>query len=159
MAKKLGCPYRPGRRGREWLKVKTVHDAELVIGGWSRGEGSRSSSFGALLVGAYDEEGLRFVGAVGTGFSEKMIELLVPRLKELETDEMPFVIDPRKTPMGSFGKPIRDPHWIEPELVAKVEFRELTSTGKLRAPSFKGIDPSKLPQDCLFSELEVLAGV
>ena len=159
VAKKLACPYRPGRRGREWLKVKTTHDAELVIGGWSRGEGSRSSSFGALLVGAYDDDGLRFVGSVGTGFSEKMIDLLMPRLEELETDEMPFVVDPRKTPKGSFGKPIRDPHWIDPVLVAKVEFRELTSTGKLRAPSFKGLDPSKSPEDCVFSELQVIAGV
>lgn len=159
VAKKLGCPYRPARRGREWLKVKTVHDAELVIGGWSRGEGSRSRSFGALLVGAYADEGLRFVGSVGTGFSEKMIDLLMPRLESLEADEMPFVIDPRQTPKGSFGKPIREPRWTRPELVAKVEFRELTSTGKLRAPSFKGLDPSKLPTDCLFSELEILAGV
>jgi bifunctional non-homologous end joining protein LigD len=159
VAKKLGTGYRTGKRGRDWLKVKTVHDAELVIGGWSRGEGSRSSSFGALLVGAFDEEGLRFVGSVGTGFSDKMIEMLVPQLQELETDEMPFVIDPRMTPKGSFGKPIREPRWVAPELVAKVEFRELTSTGKLRAPSFKGIDPSKLPQDCLYSELELLAGV
>jgi len=159
VAKKLGCPYRTGRRGREWLKVKTVHDAELVIGGWSRGEGSRSSSFGALLVGAYGEEGLRFVGSVGTGFSEKMLEALMPQLLGLETDEMPFVIDPRKTPTGSFGKPIREPRWVDPQLVAKVEFRELTSTGKLRAPSFKGLDPSKAPEDCLFAELEIIAGV
>ena len=159
IAKKMGCPYRPGRRGREWLKVKTVHDAELVIGGWSRGEGSRSTSFGALLVGAYEGDELRFVGAVGTGFSQKTLEMLVPQLQELETDELPFVIDPRKTPSTGFGKPVRDPHWVRPELVAKVEFRELTSTGKLRAPSFKGLDPSKAPRECLFSELETLAGV
>ena len=159
VAKRLGCPYRPGRKGREWLKIKTTHEAELVIGGWSRGEGSRSKSFGALLVGAYDEEGLRFVGAVGTGFSEKTIEMIVPMLKERQIEEMPFVIDPRKTPTGSFGKPIREPQWIAPELVAKVEFRELTSTGKLRAPSFKGLDPSKLPEECTYADLEVVANV
>ena len=159
VAKKLGCPYRPGRKGREWLKVKTTHEAELVIGGWSRGEGSRSASFGSLLVGAYDDEGLRFVGAVGTGFSEKTIESLMVMLKERHSNEMPFVIDPRKTPTGSFGKPIREPRWVRPELVAKVEFRELTTTGKLRAPSFKGLDPSKSPEECTYSELEVVAGV
>ena len=159
VAKKLGCPYRPGRKGREWLKVKTTHEAELVIGGWSRGEGSRSKSFGSLLVGAYDDEGLRFVGAVGTGFSEKTISSLVPMLKERQIEEMPFVIDPRKTPMGSFGRPIREPQWVKPELVCKVEFRELTSTGKLRAPSFKGLDPSKLPEECTYSDLEVVANV
>ena len=159
VAKKLGSSYRPGRRGRDWLKVKTIHDAELVIGGWSRGEGSRSSSFGALLLGAFDGDDFRFVGAVGTGFSEKTIDSIMPMLKAREVDDMPFVVDPRKTPSGGFGKPIRDPHWVRPDLVAKVEFRELTSVGKLRASSFKGLDPSKSPEDCTFAELEVLAGV
>jgi bifunctional non-homologous end joining protein LigD len=159
VAKKLGSSYRPGRRGREWLKVKTVHDAELVVGGWSRGEGSRSNSFGALLLGAYDGDKLRFVGAVGTGFSERTIETLVPMLQERETDAMPFDVDPRKTPSGGFGKPIREPRWVKPELVAKVEFRELTSIGKLRASSFKGLDPSKSPEDCTYAELEVVARV
>ncbi|MDQ3940610.1 MAG: non-homologous end-joining DNA ligase [Actinomycetota bacterium] len=157
VAKKLGGPYRPGRRGREWLKIKTVHDAELVIGGWSRGEGSRSSSFGALLVGSYDDDGLRYVGSVGTGFSEKTIEGLLPRLRDLEDTTCPFTIDPRKVGSGPFGKVVRDPHWVRPELVAKVEFRELTATGRLRAPSFKGLDNEKAPEDCLFSELVLLA--
>jgi bifunctional non-homologous end joining protein LigD len=157
VGKKIGSPYRPGRRGREWLKIKAIHDAELVVGGWSRGEGSRSNSFGALLLGAYDDEGLRYVGSVGTGFSEKTIDVLLPALKELETDECPFTMDPRKVGSGPFGKPIRDPHWLAPELVAKVEFRELTSTGRLRASSFKGFDAEKVPEDCLFSELELLA--
>ena len=157
VAKKLGCPYRPGRRGREWLKIKAVHDAELVIGGWSRGEGSRSSSFGALLVGSYDDTGLRYVGSVGTGFSEKTLEALLPRLRDLEVDDCPFTVDPRKVGSGPFGKVVRDPHWVRPELVAKVEFRELTSTGRLRAPSFKGLDVEKAPQDCVFTELQMQA--
>jgi len=160
VAKKLGGTYRPGRRAKDWLKIKTVMDADLVIGGWSPGEGNRSSTFGALIVGAYEDDGLRFVGSVGTGFDQKMLEDLLPRLKELETDDMPFAVDPRKAPGGSsFGKPIRNPHWVQPQLVAQVEFRELTSVGRLRAPSFKGLRPDKKPEDCSFADLAATAGV
>ena len=156
VAKKLNSPYRPGRRAKEWLKVKTTIEAELVVGGWSRGEGSRSSSFGSLLVGAYDEQGLRFVGAVGTGFSEKTMDDLMPRLQALVADDMPFADDPRTMGTGRFGKPIKDPVWVEPSLVARVEFRELTSTGRLRAPSFKGLRGDVEPTDCTFEALEAL---
>lgn len=153
IAKKLGSPYRPGRRTREWLKIKTIHDADLVIGGWSRGEGSRSSSFGSLLVGAYDGDALRFLGAVGTGFTDKMLEDLIPRLREMETDECPFAGGIEAVRSGRFGKPIRDPHWMRPELVARVEYREVTSVGRLRAPSFKGLRPDKSPEECLYEDV------
>jgi bifunctional non-homologous end joining protein LigD len=65
VGKKLGCGYKPGKRVREWVKVKTIYDADVVIGGWTPGEGSRSSTFGALLAGAYEHGELRFVGSVG----------------------------------------------------------------------------------------------
>lgn len=160
VAKKLGCPYRPGRRAKDWLKIKTVMEIDVVIGGWSPGEGARSSTFGSLIVGAYDGDGLRFVGSVGTGFDQGALEDLLPRLQQLETKEMPFATDPRQAAGGSrFGKPIRDPRWISPELVCSVEFRELTSVGKLRAPSYKGLRPDKRPEDCTFAELAALGGV
>jgi bifunctional non-homologous end joining protein LigD len=153
VGKKLGSPYRPGRRTREWLKFKTTHDGDVVVGGWSRGEGSRSASFGALLVGAYDGDELRFLGAVGTGFSERTLAEILPQLKEIESEECPFAggLDAVKT--GRFGKPIRDPHWTEPALVARVEYRELTSVGRMRAPSFQGMRSDKVPEDCLYEEL------
>ena len=157
VAKKLTCPYQPGKRSRDWLKIKTVYDGDVVIAGWSAGEGARSSSFGALIVGAYDDRGLRFVGLVGTGFSDRTIQELVPRLKKLEVPDMPFVDDPRKLTSGRFGKPIRDARWVSPELVAMVEFRELTSAGKLRAPSFKGLRDDKSPEECRFEDLEAPA--
>jgi bifunctional non-homologous end joining protein LigD len=157
VAKKLGTSYRPGKRGKDWLKVKTTKEADLVIGGWSKGEGSRSASFGSLLVGAYSENGLRFVGAVGTGFSEKTMESLLPQLQELATDEMPFSEDPRTMGTGRFGKPIKDPVWVRPDLITRVEFRELTSTGRLRAPSFKGLRSDLDPAECTFAALEELA--
>ena len=154
VAKKLGSPYRPGRRAREWLKIKTVRDVDLVIGGYTKGEGSRSTTFGSLLVGAYTDEGLRFVGAVGTGFTDKLLAAVLPHLKELETSELPFTEDPQKLPPGHFSKPIKNPRWVEPYLVARVEYRELTSGGRLRAPSFKGFTTDKPAEDCTFEELE-----
>lgn len=153
VGKKLGCPYKPGKRVREWVKIKTIFDEDVVIGGWTPGEGSRSSTFGALLVGAYEDGELRFVGSVGTGFSEKLLSQMLPQLEALQTDVCPFVVDPRKTGGSRFGKPIKNPRWVTPELVAKVEFRELTSVGKLRAPSFKGLRADKAPEACLFEHL------
>lgn len=153
VAKKLGSPYRPGKRGKDWLKIKTTKEADLVIGGWSKGEGSRSSSFGSLLVGAYEDGELRFVGAVGTGFSERTMASLLPELQERVSENMPFAEDPRTMGTGRFGKPVKDPVWVEPALVARVEFRELTSTGRLRAPSFKGLRTDMDPAECTFAAL------
>lgn len=152
VAKKLGSPYRPGKRTREWLKVKTTHIADLVVGGWSPGEGSRSRTFGALLVGAYEGDSLRFVGAVGTGFNEGALDDLIAKLTEIETDECPFAFDPTGS-RNRFGKVIHNPRWVRPELVAQAEFRELTAAGRLRAPSFKGLRTDKDPAECRFEEL------
>ncbi len=152
VAKRLGSPYRPGKRTREWLKIKVTHEADVVVGGWSRGEGTRADSFGALLVGAYEGDVLRFLGAVGTGFSQKAIAEIMPLLLDLETDARPFGEDPTGTSSG-FGKPLRAPHWVDPVLVATVEYRELTASGRLRAPAFKGFRVDKAPEECLYSEL------
>ena len=152
VAKKLGSPYRPGKRSREWLKIKTIYEADVVIGGWTPGEGSRSSRFGALLVGTYEDGGLRFNGSVGTGFNSQTLAEVLEKLQAHETDTNPFDSDPRSD-KARWGKPIKDPHWVEPVLVAAVEFRELTSGGKLRAPSFKGLRQDKEPSECLYEDL------
>ncbi|MGH2819704.1 MAG: non-homologous end-joining DNA ligase [Actinomycetota bacterium] len=158
VAKRLGSPYRPGRRTREWLKVKTVFEADVVVGGWSKGEGGRARTFGALLVGAYDDGGLRFLGSVGTGFTDEVLAHVWDRLEELASSECPFADDPKGLSSGRFGKPLRDPQWVRPELVAKVEFRELTAQAKrLRAPSFKGLRLDKPPEECLLQEVETIA--
>lgn len=153
VAKKADSVYKPGKRGREWLKIKTIYDADVVIGGWTPGEGARSSGFGALLVGAYTDDGLRFIGSVGTGFTDAELAEVLQELHARATDENPFDSDPR-TDKPRWGKPIRDPRWVRPELVARVEFRELTSAGRMRAPSFKGLRTDKDPEDCLFSDLD-----
>jgi bifunctional non-homologous end joining protein LigD len=157
VAKRLGSPYRPGRRSREWLKIKTVRDADLVVGGWTPGEGSRSSSFGSLLMGAYEGDDLRFVGAVGTGFNERLLAALMERLGELEIQTSPFA-DPSGITGGRFGKPIKNPRWVTPDLVARVEFREVTSGTRLRAPSFKGLVEDGDPRACTIDQLAAGAG-
>jgi bifunctional non-homologous end joining protein LigD len=96
---------------------------------------------------------LRFLGAVGTGFSHKAIAEIMPLLLDLETDSRPFGEDPTGTIPSGFGKPLRAPHWVDPVLVATVEYRELTASGRLRAPAFKGFRVDKTPEQCLYSEL------
>lgn len=146
VAKKLACPYRPGRRSREWLKIKKVLEADVVVGGWSQGEGARSQ-FGALLVGVYSDRGLEFAGSVGTGFNDATIRALLKDLESRASDECPFAGNPADS-RARFGKTLRNPRWVRPELVARVEYRELTSAGKLRAPSFKGLRNDMAPHEC-----------
>lgn len=135
VAKKLGSKYEPGRRSKAWLKIKTVQDADVVIGGWLPGEGRRTGTIGSLLLGAYSGGDLIYAGAVGTGFDDRTLALLHQRLAGLEQDSPPFTVESLR---GS--KPeLRHARWVKPELVATVEFREITSAGKLRAPSFKGL--------------------
>lgn len=158
VAKKLGSPYRVGKRTREWLKIKVTHDADVVIGGWSPGEGNRSSSFGALLAGVYDDEGLRFIGAVGTGFTDRVLSDVMGKLHAHESEKCPFVEDPTGLPPSRFGKALRNARWCEPVLVAIVEFRELTGGLRLRAPSFKGLRDDKGPEECTYDALVEAAG-
>ena len=158
VAKKLGSPYRVGKRTREWLKIKITYDADVVIGGWSPGEGNRSSSFGALLAGVYDDEGLRFIGAVGTGFTDRVLKDVMAKLHAHESEDCPFVEDPTGLPPSRFGKALRNARWCDPVLVAIVEFRELTAGLRLRAPSFKGLRDDKTADECTYDALVKAAG-
>jgi bifunctional non-homologous end joining protein LigD len=142
VAKKLDSIYEPGRRSRCWLKLKNVHRQEFVVGGWKEGEGVRSNHFGSLLVGYYDDDGLHYAGNVGTGFTEKTLDDLLGRLQPLRRPSSPFVDLPRA------------PHvvFVEPELVAEVEFRQWTDDGRLRAPAFKGLREDKDPLEVVREE-------
>jgi bifunctional non-homologous end joining protein LigD len=139
VAKKLGSRYEPGRRSPCWVKVKNVQRQELVVGGWLPGEGRRRDRIGALVVGVQDERlgGLRYAGRVGTGFTEDELDRLRRRLAELEQDRSPFVENP------GAPQPPRGAVWVQPRLVAEVEFRDWTQTGQLRAPSYKGLRDDK----------------
>jgi bifunctional non-homologous end joining protein LigD len=142
VAKRLDGPYEPGRRSSGWIKVKNVHTQDVVVGGWTVGEGGRSKSLGALAVGVMDGDRLVYSGKVGTGFTETTLSTLMRDLEPLRRDESPF--DGRQPPKGTI--------FAEPSLVAEVEYREWTTAGTLRAPSFKGVRYDKSPQDCIREE-------
>ena len=129
VAKRLGSRYRPGVRSRDWLKITVTHTVRAIVGGFTPGEGSRSSTFGALLVGVPFRSGLRWIGAVGTGFDEASLVAIRDALAQMRSDRCPFESD-EDLP--------KDATWVVPSLVAAVEYKEWTGTGRLRAPSFKG---------------------
>jgi bifunctional non-homologous end joining protein LigD len=136
IAKRADAPYTRGR-SRDWLKLKCAAEQELVVGGYTDPAGSRTD-FGALLVGYYEDGRLRYAGKVGTGYSAATLQRLGARLRQLETDEPPFV-DARPVPRGT--------HWTRPELVAQIGFAEWTSDGRLRQPRFLGLRDDKRPAD------------
>ncbi|MEU8144098.1 non-homologous end-joining DNA ligase [Nonomuraea sp. NPDC048901] len=141
VCKRLSSPYRPGRRSSEWTKVKNLTAVEVIIGGWKAGAGRRAGTIGSLLLGAHDRDGrLRFVGHVGTGFTQAMLDDLYERLTPLERPESPFAAPvPRE--------PARDAHWVEPRLVGEVRYAELTGDGRLRHPSWRGLRPDREPDE------------
>lgn len=130
MAKRLGSTYQPGRRSPNWRKVKNRVTVEVEIGGYTRGSGNRASSFGALLVGRRDPEGvLRFAGGVGTGFTQRRLGELLAALQALATDACPFVPEPPREYR-------RDAQWVHPSLTARIEIAEFTNDGLVRHASF-----------------------
>ena len=148
MAKRLSSPYRPGARSRDWLKVKVVFDADVVIVGWTQGEGRRAGTLGSLVMAVYDGDSLRYVGNVGTGFDRSSLDDAYVRLNRLEEADSPFPPEVRRS-----RPELRAAHWVEPSLVARVEHRQLTSAGRLRAPSFQGFREDKDPRQCTWDQL------
>ena len=147
MAKRLESKYLPGKRTREWLKIKPHGRQEFVIAGYTKGQGRRSGTLGSLVLGAYRGAELVYVGNVGTGFTEQEIERLLKLLEPLRRDEAPFREVP-KMPKVRKG----DVVWVEPKLVAEVEFVEWTHDGRLRAPAYKGLRDDKEPRDVRIEE-------
>ena len=130
VGKRSASLYTPGRRSPEWRKIAYRRRVKAVVGGWLPGEGGRSGSFGSLLVGLWYVGGLRWVGAVGSGFSDIQLGPVRRALENLEVAAPPFT--------NTAGIP-RGARWIEPGIVIEVEFKEWTRDGRLRAPVFKGI--------------------
>jgi bifunctional non-homologous end joining protein LigD len=127
IGKQSDSPYL-GERSRQWIKLKCRPRQEFVIGGYTDPRGSRAH-FGALLLGAYEERGLRYVGRVGSGFDEGVLAHLGGRFAELKTSRPPFIDPPRE----------RDVHWLKPELVAEIAFGGWTRENLLRQSSFMGL--------------------
>ena len=136
IAKRTDAPYARGR-SLDWLKLKCVLEQEFIVGGYTDPAGSRTD-FGALLVGYYEGDRLRYAGKVGTGFSAERLIDLGARLRRLETSESPFV-DAQPIPRGT--------HWTRPELVAEIGFAEWTADGRLRQPRFLGLRDDKHPAE------------
>jgi bifunctional non-homologous end joining protein LigD len=137
VAKRLDSRYLPGRRTRAWLKVKNITSQELVIGGWLPGQGRRSGTLGAILVGYYEDDGegrrLRYAGRVGSGFSDAELDRLAGTLEPLRRNDSPF--EGRQPPKQAV--------FVEPRLVTDVGFREWTAAGTLRAPVYRGLRPDR----------------
>jgi bifunctional non-homologous end joining protein LigD len=136
IAKRADSPY-AGKRTRDWLKWKCSAEQELVIGGYTAPRGSRED-FGALLVGHYDGDVLRYAGKVGTGFDARELASLKKRMDALERPDSPF---------GAGDPPGRDTTWVAPELVAQVAFAEWTRDGRLRHPRYLGLRDDKPARD------------
>lgn len=123
-------------RSSQWLKFKCVHEQELVVGGFTEPQGSRIG-LGALLLGYYQKDKLRYAGKVGTGFDDKTLSDLRKKLDKLETGENPFYRDEGAE---------KGVHWVKPRLVAQIGFTEWTGDNRLRHPRFLGLRRDKEPK-------------
>ncbi|WIB15830.1 ATP-dependent DNA ligase [Curtobacterium sp. MCPF17_050] len=139
VAKKRSSRYVEGRRSESWLKLKHHATQEVVVGGWKPGAGRRAGGIGSLLLGIPGDDGLVYVGKVGTGFRDRDLDEIGALLDGLERDASPFVDVPRAD--------ARDAHWVAAERVAEVEFAEWTGDGRLRQPSWRGWRSDKSPED------------
>ena len=143
IAKDERSSYEPGVRSPLWRKVKVRKEAEFVIGGYTAPKGGRQH-LGALLVGLYDGPGLRYVGKVGTGFTQETLDVLATKLERLRTGKPPFDPAPR----------MKDATWVRPRLVAQLIYAEWTADGKLRQPAFLGLRTDKDPSECTWRDRE-----
>ena len=148
MAKKPDSLYYGGGRSKEWLKMKSNLRHEVVIGGYTRNEGT-SNQFSSLLVGVYTRGKLHYTGKIGTGFSVKLQKELMQRFKSLIRKTNPFSEDVdvnkpsrfQRTPLNAAVT------WLKPELVCEVSYAETTPDGVMRHPSFEGMREDKKATD------------
>lgn len=141
VAKDLSSPYLESR-SHFWLKVKVHQEDEFIIGGFTEPEGARKY-FGALLLGAYADGKLHYVGKVGTGFDEETLRALYQKLRPLARATPGFVDPPR-------AKGVR---FVEPKLVAQISYQEVTEDNKLRQPVYLGLRDDKSPREVSVPEV------
>jgi bifunctional non-homologous end joining protein LigD len=153
MAKRTDSLYIPGARSRDWLKIKTASRQEVVIGGFTRNEDS-PKLFSALLVGVFDKGRLQYTGKVGTGYTEQMQRDMMKRFKPLIRKESPFATIPDINQPSRFrpNPPDATATWLKPVLVGEVAFREMTTDGVMRQPSFQGMREDKDAKDVVLEK-------
>jgi len=139
VGKKADSPYKGGRT-KSWLKVRTVRTEDFVVVGWTEPKGARGG-FGALHIARYEGEDLVYSGSVGTGFSDAQLDDALERLQKIEVKQCPC--DRGPVPKG------KGHHWVRPELVVEVEYKELTEQGLARHPSFLRFRTDKAPSECV----------
>jgi DNA ligase D-like protein (predicted ligase) len=143
MAKKQDSLYEPGVRSKNWLKIKKLTMCDCVIFGYTRGEGRREGTFGALILGLYDDGKPVFVGKVGTGFSDKTLNDLMQTFQALKTSEQ--TLDGVDVP--------EEITWLKPELACEVIYQSVTKDGRLRMPRFHGLREDKPPLECTLDQI------
>ena len=141
IVKRKASRYAIGRRTKDWLKIKKRETIDAVVCGLTEGEGVRVDTFGSLILGVYDGPTMRYIGRVGTGFSDDLRKELLARCEALRADRL-FPAEPDMTEPVKF--------WTRPGLVVEARFLELTPDGMLRAPSFGRIRDDKGPEECVF---------
>ncbi|MCI3273754.1 non-homologous end-joining DNA ligase [Streptomyces cylindrosporus] len=137
VCKRLDSVYEPGVRSRNWIKIRNMRTEDVLVGGWLPGKGRLSGLPGAVLVGQRAGERLRYVGSVGTGWSETERSRLAELLAAAATDVCPF--DPAPRVAGA--------HWVVPRLVGEVRYSTRTRAGLLRQPSWLRLRPDLAPED------------
>jgi bifunctional non-homologous end joining protein LigD len=149
LGKRIDGIYPEGRT-TSWLKFKVIRELDAVVGGWTEPRGSREH-FGALLLGLYDGKKLEFICGAGSGFSGALQERVTARLEALQVEKCPF---------GTKPVTREKPHWVKPELVARVKYGGWTEGQHLRQPTFLGFQEDHDPKDCTFEKetKEVKAG-
>ena len=144
VAKRKDSCYEQGLRTGSWLKIKNLKTCDCVIFGYSKGEGARESTFGALIVGLYDKEGKPvYVAHVGTGFTDKMLNDLLRQFQTFKTDIAPFQVE------GTHKVT-----WLEPKLACEVIYQVVTRDCRLRMPRFHRIRIDKAPSECTIDQIE-----
>jgi bifunctional non-homologous end joining protein LigD len=139
MAKRTDSLYLPGKRSSSWIKLKHHRSQEVVVAGWRPGSGRRADTIGSLLLAVPHDDGLHYVGRVGTGFGDRELERITSKLASMSRKTNPMLDVP--------AADAKDAHWVRPSLVGEVEFAEWTATGRLRQPSWRGWRTDKKPAD------------
>jgi len=144
MAKEKQSVYEPGVRSNNWLKIKESKSCDCVICGYTIGKGNRRDTFGALLLGLFDNGELLYIGKVGTGFTQDELETLKELFKSLETKDIP-------APNFDSSEEIV---WLKPQLVCQVKYQSVTETKKLRVPRYRGLRMDKLAEECTLEQID-----